>query len=412
MAVGPDRAELAPGQARQPELQLHRPCRRPGSPRRGRDPAAEDERRARRSARRGAEARRRTRLRTAEPQRPAAVARVRSRVAGADRRRPSRLGPGARRTLKAPSAPVSHRRYAFRGYGAGGRSARPPAPASPRQRRARRPVDRGGRRTRTPRAVAARVRCAAVPRSRRAACVATLSGLCRTHRRRRSARLGWRPDVAGRVVAGRAELVLAGRVGVGVPAGAQRRRRTSSVGSAAKRSPEPARRTPIEPRRGSGPGERVRRPAPRSAPGRAGPGRWRRRRRGGSRSIRTAAVAGGWFGCRWRAAVVDVAGRVAGVVGDRVDARRDHGRARPCPPAAIVGAPPSIRIAVKGAPPPSRTIPEAASVARRGQRHGRFVQPPGSPASRVTGSVLSTRRAVVAGVADRMPEPETATACR
>ena len=63
------------------------------------------------------------------------------------------------------------------------------------------------------------------------------------------------------------------------------------------------------------------------------------------------------------AAVVDVAGRVAGVVGDRVDAGRDHGGAGRVPRRAIEGAPPSTRIAVNGPPAPSGAIPELASLA-------------------------------------------------
>ena len=81
--------------------------------------------------------------------------------------------------------------------------------------------------------------------------------------------------------------------------------------------------------------------------------------------------------------------------------------------APLIGAPPSTRIAVKG--PLGRrsaAIPEAASVAVAVRVSGWFDQPLGAPASRVTGSVLSTRRTVSAGAAERTPEPETATACR
>ena len=41
-----------------------------------------------------------------------------------------------------------------------------------------------------------------------------------------------------------------------------------------------------------------------------------------------------------------------------------------------------------------------------------FVQPAGAPASRVTGSVVSTWSTARPLPADFIPEPETATACR
>jgi hypothetical protein len=82
-------------------------------------------------------------------------------------------------------------------------------------------------------------------------------------------------------------------------------------------------------------------------------------------------------------------------------------------PKAIVGAPPSTRIAVKGGgPSPSAFIPEPASTADAVSDAVRFVQSGDAPASRVTGSARSTRSTARPLAADFIPEPETATACR
>jgi hypothetical protein len=60
-------------------------------------------------------------------------------------------------------------------------------------------------------------------------------------------------------------------------------------------------------------------------------------------------------------------------------------------PSALIGAPPSMRIAVKGSLLPLLAImPEAASVAVAVRASGRLDQPLGMPASRIAGSVLST----------------------
>ena len=66
-------------------------------------------------------------------------------------------------------------------------------------------------------------------------------------------------------------------------------------------------------------------------------------------------------------------------------------------PKPIVGAPSSIRIAVKGRrPSPLASIPEAESLAVASSLTPRFVQPGGTPAIRVSGSTVSTWRTAVA----------------
>ncbi len=80
-------------------------------------------------------------------------------------------------------------------------------------------------------------------------------------------------------------------------------------------------------------------------------------------------------------------------------------------PAANAGEPPSTRIAVNGpAPPPVAVIPEPPSVAVAVRVSGRLDQPSGTPLRRVTGSVLSTRTIALPAAAERIPDPETATA--
>ncbi len=81
-------------------------------------------------------------------------------------------------------------------------------------------------------------------------------------------------------------------------------------------------------------------------------------------------------------------------------------------PGTVIGAPPSIWIAVNGPLAlPLTAIPEAESLAVAVSFTGSLDQPRGSPSIRVSGSVLSTRRIVVPTGAEGMPEPETATAC-
>ena len=215
-------------------------------------------------------------------------------------------------------------------------------------------------------------------------------------------------DVAGGVVAGGAELVAARRVGLGVPAGAQaigddlgrQRLRSGRRSRAAAPRSSPA----------SGRARRAgRRPAPRSAPGRRVL-RGRRRRPAAARCRSARRDRGGEVADSVASrAVVDVAGRVAGVVGDAMDARRRSRSRSPSRRGSTVGRPPSTWIAVNGAA--RRAIPEAASVAVA-VSVDRAVRPaaPGRPLRRVTGSVLSTRRTVSPVAADRIPEPETATA--
>ena len=79
-------------------------------------------------------------------------------------------------------------------------------------------------------------------------------------------------------------------------------------------------------------------------------------------------------------------------------------------PAAVVGTPPSILRAVNGPLTPAACIPERASAAVAVSCTGRLVQPAGTPASPVTGSVVSTWTTAVPACVDFIPEPDTATA--
>ena len=129
--------------------------------------------------------------------------------------------------------------------------------------------------------------------------------------------------VAGGVEAGREELVLAGRVGIRVPAG-DSRPAVTRVGSSSKRARVPARRTAIEPRFWLGAGEVV------------GDQRFDPLRIGGV--LGGGESDPGWvfvdpdrrrLGRRRRVAVGEVAGGVAGEGVDRVGAAAAHpGRRR------------------------------------------------------------------------------------
>ncbi len=111
-------------------------------------------------------------------------------------------------------------------------------------------------------------------------------------------------------------------------------------------------------------------------------------------------------------AVVDVAGDVARVVGDAVNAlRRDRGGRRIADRddgSAAVDPQRRERLAAAAA---GRPFPRAASEARGGQHApAGSSSPPARRSGCVTGSVLSTRSIAWPACADRIPDSETATA--